>query len=220
MVFITLLCGFGLYQTVYFGKASYAQYAVTNALKHWQTFPSDHSNIEYSRIKTKAQEIVIHQPDYAEYWELLAQVSEWGTIFGYEKTEQSLFEAKKHYLRATELRPLWPDTWAALVKLKWRLQEFDEEMLFYLERATTLGPQKPDIHFLVIELGLALYINNHSMLLTIRPEFHRRLALGLKHSDTRQQVRKLITDYDLQLLACRWLKNEDLKTRKLIPKCK
>jgi hypothetical protein len=220
MVFIIILCGFGLHQALYFGMASFHNYSVINMLKHWQNLPSEHNNNDYSRIKAEAQQAVLYHPHYAEYWDLLAQVNEWGYIFGYEEHESGLLEAKKQYLRATELRPLWPDSWASLLKLKWRLQEFDEQMLYYFERATQLGPQKPDVHLVVIELGFALYANNHFMLLNIRPEFHRRLAFGLKHPSTRDRVIKLISAYEAQALVCHWLKNEDLTIRKLIPKCK
>ena len=220
VAFIITLCGFGLHQALSFGRASYDHYAVSNMLKHWQNFPLEHNNKDYSHFKTRAQQTVLHHPHHAEYWDHLAQVTEWGFIFGYEKRESGLLEAKKHYLRATELRPLWPDTWAALIKIKWRLQEFDKELLYYFERATTLGPQKPEIHLLVIELGLALYANNHFMLINIRPEFNQRLVLGLKHPNTREQVKKLIDQYKLQVVACNWLKNEDSNTRKLIAKCK
>jgi hypothetical protein len=220
MAFFITLSGFGFQQALYFGMASFDNYVVSNMLKHWRNFPLEHTNNDYFRIKAKAQQAVLYHPHYAEYWDHMAQVNEWGFIFAYEAHENDLLEAKKNYLRATELRPLWPDTWASLIKLKWRLQEFDEEMLYYFERATKLGPQKPDVHLIVIELGLALYANNNFMLLKIRPEFHRRLALGLKHNETRSKVRKLISQYESQALVCRWLKDEDLDTRKLIPKCK
>jgi hypothetical protein len=219
VVFIITLSGFGLHQALYFGLASFHNYSVINMLKHWQSSPLEHTYIDYSRTKAKAQQVVLHHPDNAEYWDLSAQVNEWGFIFGYEKHESALLEVKKQYLRATELRPLWPESWASLVKTKWRLQEFDEEMLYYFERATLLGPQKPKVHLVVIELGLALYANNHLMLLNIRPEFHRRLALGLRHDKTRGKVKKLISQYESEALVCRWLKNEYLNARKYIPNC-
>lgn len=219
IVFIVIMSAFGLHQALHFGMASFQNYSVINALKNWQKSPSEHTNNDYSRIKSKAQQAVFYHPQHAEYWDLMAQVNEWGVVSGYEEHESVLLEVKKQYLRATELRPLWPDSWASLVKLKWRLQEFDEDMLSYFKRATALGPQKPIVHLMVIELGLALYANNRLMLINIRPEFHRRLVLGLKHPKTRTRVRNLISQYKSQALVCRWLKNEDLNTKKLIPKC-
>jgi hypothetical protein len=218
--FFIALSAYGLLQGLHFGLASFHNYSVINMLKHWQDSPLVHNYDDYARIKGKAQQVVLYHPHNAEYWDLKAQVHEWGFIFGYEKHEGALLDIKKQYLRATELRPLWPDSWASLVKLKWRLKEFDDEMLHYFERATVLGPQKPKVHLTVIELGLSLYANNHLMLLNIRPEFHRRLAFGLRHAKTRERARRLITQYDSQALVCRWLRNEDLNTRKLIPNCK
>lgn len=219
VIFVITLSGFGIHQAFYLGLASFHKYSVSNMLKHWQKSPLENTYNDYSRIKTKATQLVLYHPHNAEYWDLRAQVNEWGFIFGYEKHRSALLEVKNQYLRATELRPLWPESWASLVKLKWRLQEFDEDMLYYFEQATKLGPQKPKVHLMVIELGLALYANNHSMLLNIRPKFHRRLAFGLRHHKTRFKVRELISQYESQALVCRWLKNEDLSTKKLIPKC-
>jgi hypothetical protein len=216
---IITLSSFGIQQAFYIGLASFHNYSVFNKLKHWQKSPFEHTFVDYSRIKKKAEKAVTYHPNNAEYWDLKAQVHEWGVLFGYENHENALLEVKKQYLRATELRPLWPETWASLIKLKWRLQEFDEQMLAYFKQATTLGPQKPKVHLVVIELGLALYANNHPMLLKIRQEFYHRLVLGLRHSQTRSKVRTLISQYDSQTIVCRWLRHEDINTKKLIPNC-
>lgn len=219
-IFIVTLSSFGIQQAVYIGLASFHNYSVFNMLKRWQKSPLEHTFIDYSRIKAKAEKAVTFHPKNAEYWDLKAQVNEWGILFGYENHENALLEVKKQYLRATELRPLWPETWASLIKLKWRLQEFDEEMLNYFKQATTLGPQKPKVHLVVVELGLTLYANNHPMLIRIRKEFYHRLALGLKNSQTRSKVKTLISQYGSQTLVCRWLRNESVKTKKFISNCK
>lgn len=217
---VATVCSFGLHQAFYYGLASFHNYTVINALSGWQSSPLEHSYSDYQDIKAKSQQVVSYHPNNAEYWYLSAEVNEWGYVFGYETQESALLEIKQQYIRATQLRSLWPDAWASLVKIKWRLQEFDQQMLDYFKKATTLGPQKPKVHLTVVELGLALYTSNHLMLVDIRPEFYRRLALGLRHPKTRTKVRQLITQYNAHALVCRWLINEDIKTKKLISKCR
>jgi hypothetical protein len=228
IVAVILVLSFSLYQAFYFGLASFHNYSVLNMLKQWQnsyqgttrliTREATHKK-DYFQTKAKVQQVLLYHPNNAEYWDLSGKVHEWGYLFGYDTQPDALFEVKKQYLRATELRPFWPDSWGSLVKLKWRLQEFDEQMLFYFEQATQLGPQKPSIHLLVVELGLALYASNHPMFSNIRTEFHRRLALGLLQHKTRSRVRNLIVEYDLQTLVCHWLENENESIKKLMVKC-
>ena len=220
VIIIVLLAGFGLHRALYYGLANIAHIGVLNAVAKWQTSPTEHSYQEFSQIKAKAQQAVLYQPGYAEYWSVLAQVYEWGFIFGYTDTPNALQDAKQYYLRATQLRPLWPDTWASLIKLKWRLQEFDSELLFYVNQASTFGPQKPDIHLVIVELGLALNASHHPLLDDIRAEFYRRLALGLKHPASNKRVLELLSQYQAKPLACEWLKNADQKIRKNILKCR
>ena len=219
VVLIVLLASLGLYHAINYGIANLAHTRVLNTLKQWQTVPNEHSYAQFSDVKTQAQQAVLNHPDYAEYWSVLAQVHEWGFIFGYEDNISGLLEAEKHYLRATELRPLWPDTWASLIKLKWRRQEFDQQLLYYFKQATRLGPQKPDIHVVVVELGLALHASSHPFLQAIRADFYHRLALGLKHPASKKRVLELLSQYQVRALTCDWLNNVDHKTRKTLLKC-
>ncbi len=50
--------------------------------------------------------------------------------------------ALAHYRRATELRPLWPDNWAAIVEVKLLLSEDDAEFHTALHRTLQYGPNE------------------------------------------------------------------------------
>ncbi len=213
---LALVC---LFVALRFTSASFDFYKVQNIVTSWQEQGNTQTIEEYQLAKTAIESAVDSQPSHPLYQDLLGQVSEWGAIAGYEEAESSLRLAKAHYLRATQLRPLWPVTWASLAMVKWRLQEFDDEMLLYLQRASELGPQKPEVHILYVKLGMALYANNHPMLLTIRKEFYHRVALGLSAPQSRKKVLELITQYKAEKRVCRWLRNEPLSVQRKVPNC-
>jgi hypothetical protein len=209
----------GLLSSVNLGLASLHYYHVRNTVDAWRVDPSQRSEQQYLVAKQTALVATQSQQNNALYQDLLAQVIEWGAVFSYEEQELGLNAAKAHYLRASELRPYWPVTWASLVMVKWRQQQLDDELLLYLQTAANLGPQKPEVHTVIVEFGLALYRANHPFLLHIRPEFYRRLALGLKNPQSRQQIIHLIQQYQATNLVCRWLKDEPRHLKQLIPGC-
>ncbi|MBJ2135091.1 hypothetical protein JEU11_01355 [Paraglaciecola chathamensis] len=213
---LALVCFF---VAIRFTTASFDFYKVRNIVTSWQEQGNTQTIDEYQLAKGAIESAVDSQPSHPLYQDLLAQVYEWGAIAGYEQHEQALNSAKAHYLRATQLRPLWPVTWASLAMVKWRQQEFDDEMLMYLEHANQLGPQKPEVHLLYVQLGMALYASNHPMLLTIRDEFYHRISLGLRAPQSRQKVLDLIKQYKAEKRVCRWLRKEPASVQRLIPNC-
>jgi hypothetical protein len=208
-----------LITAVRFTSASFDYYKVRNILSSWQEQGNQQTVAEYQWAKSAIQSAVDSQPSHPLYQDLLAQVYEWGAIAGYENENEALQAAKAHYLRETQLRPLWPVTWVSLAMIKWRQQEFDEQMLTYLQRASELGPKKPEVHLLYVQLGMALYASNHPMLLSIRDEFYRRISLGLRDAKSRGKVLALIKQYNAQKRVCRWLRNEPSSIQRMIGHC-
>lgn len=213
---LALVC---LFVALRFTAASFDFYKVRNIVTSWQEQGNTQTIEEYQSAKIAIESAVDSQPSHPLYQDLLAQVHEWGAISGYEPAEQALKSAKAHYLLATQLRPLWPVTWASLAMVKWRQQEFDDEMLSYLNTAGELGPKKPEVHLLYVQLGMALYDNNHPMLVTIRDEFYHRISLGLRAPQSRQKVLDLIKEYKAEKRVCRWLRKEPASVQRLIPNC-
>lgn len=216
---LVIICLCGIATAYRYGIASVNFYNVKNSIEKWNTDPADSALVSYLRVKNNSLVANKYHPDNALYVDLMAQVEEWGVIFEYENFTDGLTSAKQRYLEATQLRPLWPVTWASLVKVKWRLQEFDDEMLYYLERANTLGPKKSEVNIIIADLGLALYKNNHPMLLKIRPIFYQRLAQGLIDPYSRKTINKLIANYQAQSLVCRWLREDKRALKYLFYKC-
>ena len=213
---LALVC---LIAAIRFTSASFDYYQVRNILAAWQEQGNQQSPEEYQLAKAAIQSAVNSQPNHPLYQDLMGQVYEWGAIAGYEDQDQALKAAKAHYLQSTQLRPLWPVTWASLAMIKWRQQEFDEQMLTYLQRASELGPKKPEVHLLYVQLGMALYASNHPMLLRVREEFYHRISMGLLNAKSRGKVLALIKQYAANKRVCRWLRNETPSIKRMIPHC-
>lgn len=202
-----------------YGSASLSFYRVKNILADWQTQGNQQSEEQYLLAKNAIENALSNHGSNPLYIDIMAQIYEWGAIAEYEERSVALAQAKHYYLQATKVRPSWPVTWASLAMIKWRFQEFDEELLNYLERADRFGPYKPEVHILFSELGLALYENNHPMLLKIRNKFYNHLALGLRNPRTRQLIIEKIESRDLEKQVCRWLRNEKEWTIRLLEEC-
>lgn len=217
---LLIVCLWGTVQAFRYTAASLDFYFVRNIISLWQQKGEKQSEEQFNSAKLAIESALEYHGDHPLYVDLMAQIHEWGAIAGYEDKGVALSQAKARYLEATKLRPAWPVTWASLVMVKWRMNEFDQEMLDYLNKANELGPRKPEVHILYTELGLALYKGNNLLFLDIRDEVHRRIALGLQNNQSREAVINSIKRHEAQKQVCRWLKDEKEWIRNLIPQCK
>lgn len=215
-----VICLFGLTSTLKFGAASLDFYMVKNVFQLWQEEQNKQSLERYEQAREAIYSANTSHPNHPLYIDLIGQLNEWAAIAEYEDERESLQNAKLYYLSATKIRPTWPVTWASLAMVKWRLQEFDEEMLQYLVNADHFGPKKPEVNILFAELGIALYASNHTMLIGIRDKVEKRIAQGLRDPQSRERVSQIIKDFKVEKQVCRWLRDEPYMLRKFIPGCK
>ncbi|GAB5379927.1 MAG: exopolysaccharide biosynthesis protein VpsP [Aliiglaciecola sp.] len=204
-----------------YGSASLDYYRVKNIVEEWQNEGNQQTKRQYASAKSAVTRAVNKHPFNPLYIDTMGQILEWGALAGYEDNENvALMEAKGFYQQATHLRPTWPVTWASMAMIKWRLQEFDTEMQFYLSQADKYGPMKPEVHILFVNLGFALYKHNQPMLLDIRQTFMNRIALGLRNPSTRFATLQQIQQSGVGSLICRWLKDEPDETLNFIKGCR
>ena len=104
--------------------------------------------------------------------------------------------------RAAALRPLWPDTWAAMAGLKLQLNELDDELDFFLQQADKLGPYTAAVHTAVVRAGFAKLSQYPFQSV---PLLQKHLLRGLRDPRTQREVKKLVRQSGQQLVACRWL---------------
>lgn len=206
--FFMFIAIFGIWNAVRFGAASLDYYYVRNVIEKWQVSGAEQQQSDYVSAKdaiNAAERLHFSHPLYAD---LSGQITEWGVVAGFE-TPNDLSDAKTDYLRAVSLRPAWPVTWASLAMIKWRLNEFDDEMLGYIHQADKLGPQTPEVHGFFAELGLALYQANHPFYRHIRKQTQTRVVLGLRNPDSRANVEAAIEKYQAQKVTCIWAQQRD-----------
>lgn len=148
ILLILLLAGgsFGL-ANIYFKQAEVR-------VKSWQKMGQIASDEDYRQAMAYADNALFFHPGHNQYLEIKAQILEWGADEGFESSRTTaLQKAKALYLQSTASRPTWPNTWAALAMLKWRMQEFDMEMIRYLQNAYIVGKHSPEVILAFTQLG-------------------------------------------------------------------
>lgn len=151
ILLILMLAGgsFGL-ANIYFKQAEVR-------VKSWQLMGQIASDEDYRQAMAYANDALIFHPGHNQYLEIKAQILEWGADEGFESSRTTaLQQAKELYLQSTASRPTWPNTWAALAMLKWRMQEFDDEMLMYLHNAFNTGKNAKEVKLAYQSLGEVL----------------------------------------------------------------
>ena len=66
-------------------------------------------------------------------------------------------KALEQYSQAVVMRPTSPYSWASLAWTKYYLGQVDAEFYRALDAAIQLGPWEPEVQYLVVDLGLALW---------------------------------------------------------------
>nr|WP_136250272.1 VpsP family polysaccharide biosynthesis protein [Ningiella ruwaisensis] len=218
VLFVMLLCVVGVWNAFKFGMASLDYYVVRNEISRWQQTGSVQTEEDFLRAKRAIEAAQAKHHSHPLYADLAGQIEEWGVVAGYSD-ESQLKAAKSHYLRATELRPAWPVTWASLALIKWRMQEFDDELLGFLNNADRFGKQTPEVHILFLELGLALYNANHPFYIQIREQVQERLIKAMENTQSRTRAREIIKNAQAHETVCNWSRPLDEKVYMILLKC-
>jgi len=198
----------GVWNSLKFGSAALNYSSVRNALEVWQSNAKVQTKEDYEQAFSAIKSAQFKHGSHPLYADTSGQVTEWGLFAGYE-SQDALEKAEQAYIRASKLRPTWPVTWASLALIKWRKQEFDSDMLNYLRLADKFGPQKPEVHVMFSQLGLALYQANHPFYRDIRETVQNRLISGLRHEASRDQVMLAVQQNNAQDFACIWAETRD-----------
>ncbi|TKB44654.1 hypothetical protein [Thalassotalea mangrovi] len=156
-VISAVILGFLMYLAASFGIANLYFKQAQHQLNHWQFAGNVSSERDYRQALDDINSALLFHSRHNQYLELKAQILEWGADDGIvQPTGAVLMQAKQLYLQSISSRPAWPATWAALAMLKWRLQEFDGEMIGYLQQAFKTGKNSPEVKFAFLELGKVL----------------------------------------------------------------
>lgn len=188
--------------------ASLHYYEVRNALEAWQETGAVKTLNELSSAKQASDAARKLHGSNPLYIELAGQIIEWEVIAGYNNL-QALERAKNYYIESSKYRPLWPVTYANLAMIKWRMQEFDDEMLEYVLKADRLGSQNVEVHIFITRLGISLYQANHPMYTTLKDRIHARISAGMRHQLAKPSIINYIKQNNALESVCRWMKPVD-----------
>ena len=156
-------------------------------------------------VSESSYQVTLEQINNALYWhthpqylETKAQVLEWGIRSNLQPDKTAgLDQAKSLYLQATELRPSWPTTWASLALVKWHLQEFDQQLLTYLNKAHQFGKNQPEVHLIWVQLASAIGKSNNPQLIEFiapyQDKVNYHISQGLKDPRTKKQIEQVMT---------------------------
>lgn len=180
----------------------FAQWAVKGQVSTVEQWRKAYAAVERS--------LSLH-PGNPHNFTLQARLFEWRGLSESSDDSQSDFHrALELHQRAAELRPLWPYTWAEMAALKIRLNEIDEQLTVYIERAQATGPYTDKVHEVVVAYGLVLMAADPFSKIA---GFKEQTLRGLQNPHSTKRVRELIEQNGRDALVCRWITqaNEDQK---------
>ena len=196
------------WQAIQIGRANLNYLSAHNAAEYWRkekVIPTE--QILQSALLSAQQANSIH-PNNPHYLLTEALIWEWR---GITKNQIADFSKAKHlYLEATKLRPTWPVTWATLAILKWRLNEFDEEILYFLSQAERFGPSRKEVHEAWLEIGFHLYQQKHPYTVKLIKPIRRHLRAMLRSYDKEyhRSAINIVARHQAQRLACSWIQSD------------
>jgi len=192
IVFLLLL---SVYNAVSAGFSDFYYNHTQNHIKSWSENKKINTLIEYQSVKSAILSATRLQSRNSVYKEKLASVLVWGYYSGYE-TKAALRQALENFNDASALNPLRPWPLAEVVMTKWRLEEYDHDMLDAIKLLAIIGPNTPEANLTVVNAGLKL--------ISKRPEFEQQLrSIIIEHYLSAEydgritgQMRQIKRDYN------------------------
>lgn len=215
-VFIVAVAVVGFFSAFMFAGASFQYQWVKSTIASWHTNQGISKLQDYEQVRNAIATAEVLHGTNPLYIDLAGQIQEWGAVSGFADSN-ALHNAKLRYIHATQIRPLWPVTWANLAMIKWRLEEFDEEMLNYLYKANELGPYKVEVHVLFTRLGISLYKANHPMYGELKDIIHKHIRLGLRNTQSKEMVSDFVITTQMLATVCLWIKVNDEYANQYLP---
>lgn len=194
------------WNSIKMGLANLHFYKAHQLTKQWQQNNAIQNNNDFEQALISIKTANKLHPNNPYYVITEALVYEWGAIQNVSDNNKAyLNKAKDHYLQAVQQRPTWPVTWATLAILKWRLGEFDQNMIDYLLQANKFGLNKPEVHEAWLEIGLFLYQQKSPLTSQIIHGLRKHLYLMLQAPKSRAKAIRIIKRHHAQHFTCRWI---------------
>ncbi|MAY43403.1 MULTISPECIES: hypothetical protein [unclassified Neptuniibacter] len=202
------LCVIASYVVISWGVGDMYGYKVRYALDDWQTQEELPLLGQVNSALANVDEALSWEGSNPEYIELKGRLLYYRALVnGLDKDSLSdLREAKKLHLRAIELRPNWPYSWANLVLMKSYLKEFDDDYDKALSRAVRYGPWEQSVH---LTLSHAAALSWVSLSLEQKHVFAKNVERALVRNSN--NIRATLDAYKKRAAICAYLKRDALQ---------
>ena len=106
---------------------------------------------------SRAAELDGTNPEIHEWLGLAIEGPYIGGSVDWNKASAARQLAAAQYRESIRLQPTWPYAWADLATVKFRLREFDGELLNAMHKSIELGPWEPGIQRVVADIGMSIW---------------------------------------------------------------
>lgn len=198
--------------------ASLNFYGAKNYIEEWERLEEAPNTVQLQAAEQYAINAIELHPSFALYTDTLSTVLQWQALNNknFEETIVLLNEAENLNLQSTLNRPAWPVTWANLAYIKWLKGEIDDSFSNYLNNASLLGPNNPDVHKAVAQIGLSLAKTDVRRFLQHKGVISKHVTQGLSHPRSRKAIKEIILSTGTRAMVDQWVKaspkNKDVET--------
>lgn len=188
--------------------ASLNFYGAKNYIEEWERLEEAPNTVQLQAAEQYAINAVELHPSFALYTDTLSTVLQWQALNNknFEETIVLLNEAENLNLQSTLNRPAWPVTWANLAYIKWLKGEIDDSFANYLNNASLLGPNNPDVHKAVAQIGLSLAKTDVRRFLQHKGVISKHVTQGLSHPRSRKAIKEIILSTGTRAMVDQWVK--------------
>lgn len=200
--------------------ASLNFYGAKNYIEEWERLEEAPNTVQLQAAEQYAINAIELHPSFALYTDTLSTVLQWQALNNknFEETIVLLDEAENLNLQSTLNRPAWPVTWANLAYIKWLKGEIDDTFANYLNNASLFGPNNPDVHKAVAQIGLSMAKTDVRRFLQHKGVISKHVTQGLSHPHSRKAIKEIILSTGTRAMVDQWVKaspkNKDVETNR------
>lgn len=208
--FFVFLCLAGMCAVFRWGMGDLYGYKVRYALNAWQEQAVLPEYDEVSQVLVSANSALFWENDNPEYIELKARVLYYRALGrGFDKNGLAdVVQAKELHLKAIQLRPNWPYSWANLVLMKSYLKEFDDSYNRALSNAVRFGPWEQSLH---LTLSHAAALSWSSLSIPQKHVFAKNIERGIVRNHV--EIRSTLDAFRKLVPVCAFLKRDSQQAK-------
>jgi len=191
----------GLYYACLWGGASVANFVVQHRMESWLSGESIPDRMQWKSTEETMALALKLEPNNADYQ------SNMGKIYLYKadylavetlQIEAFMQNSLKHFYKAAQLRPAWPNAWANIALVTSRVNKLDQKFYQAFDHAVAFGAAVPNVQY---TLSVATFLHWE-----ILPELYRLKAItnavyGLS-SRRRNEILAVLMRYHVLDIVC------------------